>query len=59
MKTGKSLEWRAEQKALKSIDYDIKKMITERIVQLQMWIEHEESENRSGEIGEKDDNNRD
>ena len=59
MKTGKSLEWRAEQKALKSIDYDIKKMITERIVQLQMWIEHEESENRSGEIGGKDDNDRD
>ena len=48
MKTGKSLEWRAEQKALKGIDSDIRKMIQKRLVQLQTWIEDEEQEKRSG-----------
>tara|TARA_R100000808_G_C2146285_1_gene154210 strand:- start:1797 stop:1973 length:177 start_codon:yes stop_codon:yes gene_type:complete len=44
MKTIQSIEWRAEQKALKYMESFIRKEVTDRIVQLQIWIEDEEKQ---------------
>lgn len=53
MKTYKSIEWRAEKKALKSIDKDFQKIIAERLDQLQQWIEDEELSAMQGSSREK------
>jgi hypothetical protein len=43
VKTIKSIGWRAEQKALKQFEKEICTILTERIAQLQQWIEDEEN----------------
>ena len=48
MKTIKSIEWKAEQRALRNLESVIRKEIADRLVQLQMWIEDEEKEKSSG-----------
>lgn len=47
MRTIKSIEWRAEQRALKHLEALIRKEITGKIVELQQWIENEEKEKPS------------
>ena len=52
MKTIKSIEWRAEIKALRTFKNKIIVDIEERIESLMKWIEDEENEHRSKQINE-------
>ena len=52
MKTIKSIEWRAEIKALRTFKNKIIIDVVERIESLMKWIEDEENEHRSSKSDE-------